>query len=468
MRCVRIELWESDQGQTTPDEKLADGVTDANGYFVFPQMANRDIDEDQGRLDLYLKVFLSSQSPCVGAAVIVTDAAFPVGQTWSYVSPPQQDATGDLGTIKPSDYSRRSAFHIYDVILKGHDWAAARGIQPPGAWTLQVRWQQGLAEVSGYNAPIIDISGVPDGDTHPDEWDDATILHEYGHHLQYLFGFGNLDASCEHSVDAEPECPPGLRSPEVAFNEGFADFFAAAAQTPPSPTIRDVGVNTNYQNPFLSTINIETGDYSINTNLIGNFAGLGWTWQLPMSATLWDLYDTGTEGQFCPDCCYDQVPNTISYVWDVLANRGGASMKSVYDFYSLYCQRYLEADTTLKKLVNRVFCRHGMLIVSCGGMVSVEDGGSFDRLGVRVWPNPARKSVTLAVDVPTLSRVDLQLFDIAGRKIRTLLQGPIKPGRRVVKWDGTDEVGKPVRGGMYVCRLVAGSTRLSTSLMFIR
>jgi flagellar hook assembly protein FlgD len=51
-------------------------------------------------------------------------------------------------------------------------------------------------------------------------------------------------------------------------------------------------------------------------------------------------------------------------------------------------------------------------------------------------------------------RVQLQVLDVAGRVVRTLLQGPYAPGRYSVAWDGVG-VRRRVPAGLYFVRLIA-------------
>jgi hypothetical protein len=69
-------------------------------------------------------------------------------------------------------------------------------------------------------------------------------------------------------------------------------------------------------------------------------------------------------------------------------------------------------------------------------------------------PNPFSGVTRLALDMPAgESALRLDVFDVAGRHVRTLRPGPLSPGQDVVDWDGLDDHGAPARGGLYVVRL---------------
>ena len=76
-------------------------------------------------------------------------------------------------------------------------------------------------------------------------------------------------------------------------------------------------------------------------------------------------------------------------------------------------------------------------------------------------PNPFNPSTVIPFDVPTGGgEVTLAIFDVAGRRVATLVNGFVEEGRRRVTWYGNDERGRRVASGVYFMRLTApGYTR---------
>jgi len=71
-------------------------------------------------------------------------------------------------------------------------------------------------------------------------------------------------------------------------------------------------------------------------------------------------------------------------------------------------------------------------------------------------PNPFRDRTVIGFDVPSSGgAVRIEIFDVAGRHVRTLVDGPASPGRQVVAWDGRDDRGNTVGHGIYLCRMNA-------------
>jgi len=54
----------------------------------------------------------------------------------------------------------------------------------------------------------------------------------------------------------------------------------------------------------------------------------------------------------------------------------------------------------------------------------------------------------------------LKIYDVAGRLVKTLIDGVEQPGRRLIEWNGRDAAGSRVASGVYFCRMTApGYTR---------
>ncbi len=82
----------------------------------------------------------------------------------------------------------------------------------------------------------------------------------------------------------------------------------------------------------------------------------------------------------------------------------------------------------------------------------VNDGAFAFRLEQN-RPNPFNPVTTLAFEVPTAGAVELSVYNAAGKRVVTLLQGRVEAGRRSVTWRGVDDAGRPVASGVYFFRL---------------
>ena len=64
--------------------------------------------------------------------------------------------------------------------------------------------------------------------------------------------------------------------------------------------------------------------------------------------------------------------------------------------------------------------------------------------------------------------VKLCVYDLTGRKVKTLVSEKWRPGSFSVTWDGTDALSRSVASGIYFYRLEAGSFNSTRRMMLVR
>jgi hypothetical protein len=84
------------------------------------------------------------------------------------------------------------------------------------------------------------------------------------------------------------------------------------------------------------------------------------------------------------------------------------------------------------------------------------------------YPNPFNPSTTISFTLPQRAEVDLSVYDVGGRRVRTLVREEMDSGRKTVAWDGRDDTGRMVSSGMYFCRLRVGERVLAQKLAVVR
>jgi len=83
-------------------------------------------------------------------------------------------------------------------------------------------------------------------------------------------------------------------------------------------------------------------------------------------------------------------------------------------------------------------------------------------------PNPMTGSAHITFALPAPQRVDVRVFDVAGRVVATLHRGEASAGTTTLFWDGRDARGRRVAAGTYFVRLVASGGTRTQSLVLIR
>ncbi len=78
------------------------------------------------------------------------------------------------------------------------------------------------------------------------------------------------------------------------------------------------------------------------------------------------------------------------------------------------------------------------------------------------FPNPARASTQLEFTLSGGGQVSLEVLDLTGRKVRTLIREGLSSGPGRAAWDLRDDSGRPVPAGLYFARLVRDGRSAST------
>ncbi len=74
----------------------------------------------------------------------------------------------------------------------------------------------------------------------------------------------------------------------------------------------------------------------------------------------------------------------------------------------------------------------------------------------------------MAVDLPAATPARLSIFDVQGRKVRTVVDGPLSAGRTISVWDGRGDAGQVVGSGVYFARLNCKGHSHTARLVLIR
>jgi len=85
------------------------------------------------------------------------------------------------------------------------------------------------------------------------------------------------------------------------------------------------------------------------------------------------------------------------------------------------------------------------------------------------YPNPFNPSTQISFDVPEGSElVRLNIYNILGKKVSTLLNSVVNPGKHKVEWNAKDNEGNPVASGIYFYELSSSSFTARKKMLLIR
>ena len=85
------------------------------------------------------------------------------------------------------------------------------------------------------------------------------------------------------------------------------------------------------------------------------------------------------------------------------------------------------------------------------------------------YPNPFNPSTQISFDVPqSAEHIMLNVYNILGQNVSTLVNGVMNPGQYTMEWNATDEVGNPVASGIYFYELRSASFTARKKMLLIR
>ena len=91
----------------------------------------------------------------------------------------------------------------------------------------------------------------------------------------------------------------------------------------------------------------------------------------------------------------------------------------------------------------------------------------FTRIGQN-YPNPFNGTTLIPIKLARDADVAIQIFDLTGKRIRTLFNGRMNAGVRQVSWDGNDENNARVASGLYIFKVIVEGKSKSKSMLLIK
>ena len=95
------------------------------------------------------------------------------------------------------------------------------------------------------------------------------------------------------------------------------------------------------------------------------------------------------------------------------------------------------------------------------------EGGDDDEISLQLYqpsPNPFQSTTRIAYSVAgNGERVEIGIYNVAGRLVRKLVSGFHPAGRHEVVWDGRDQAGGNVSRGVYFLRAYVGGQRIAAN-----
>ena len=84
------------------------------------------------------------------------------------------------------------------------------------------------------------------------------------------------------------------------------------------------------------------------------------------------------------------------------------------------------------------------------------------------YPNPFNPTTQIQYDLPELEFVSIDIYDLMGRRVKSLINNNQDAGYRSVYWNATNDLGQPVSAGMYIYTIQAGEFRQTRKMVLLK
>ncbi|MGQ0722599.1 MAG: T9SS type A sorting domain-containing protein [Candidatus Eiseniibacteriota bacterium] len=105
------------------------------------------------------------------------------------------------------------------------------------------------------------------------------------------------------------------------------------------------------------------------------------------------------------------------------------------------------------------------------GAVDAPQVDAAARSELTLWqntPNPFRSDTEIRFELPRAGVVDLAVFDVGGRRVASLLSGPLGSGRHAATWNGRGVDGSPAASGVYFVRLTTPERTVTRDMLLLK
>lgn len=85
------------------------------------------------------------------------------------------------------------------------------------------------------------------------------------------------------------------------------------------------------------------------------------------------------------------------------------------------------------------------------------------------FPNPFNSVTAICYQLSATNFINLSIYDLLGRRVRTLVDKTEAAGNHSIVWDGRDESGQPVSSGVYFYKLMCkGNFEIGNNMLFLK
>ena len=107
-----------------------------------------------------------------------------------------------------------------------------------------------------------------------------------------------------------------------------------------------------------------------------------------------------------------------------------------------------------------------IIMVNRDLLAGINHQGAVPTLGDN-YPNPFKEATAIPINLAKRSFVTLEIFDLHGMKVATLLNETVEPGSRIISWNGSGQNGNKLPPGVYLYRLTGENETITKRLVLM-
>ena len=99
-----------------------------------------------------------------------------------------------------------------------------------------------------------------------------------------------------------------------------------------------------------------------------------------------------------------------------------------------------------------------------------QNGITSEIVGLRIsnYPNPFNPSTTINYNIPKDGDVKLNIYNLKGQLVKTLVSESKKSGSYKITWNGDDQAGNRVSSGLYFTRIESNGKTLTNKMLMLK
>lgn len=97
--------------------------------------------------------------------------------------------------------------------------------------------------------------------------------------------------------------------------------------------------------------------------------------------------------------------------------------------------------------------------------IGINENATIDSFSVTNYPNPFSNKTTISFFLKNNTNVSIDVFNILGKKVKSLLNNELETGRHKILWNGKNDLGNHLANGFYFYKIKAGNATVTKKML---